>query len=204
MLAYTVEGERPVALLPVGSDRYEVFSPHERRRIPVNIDTARLISPIAYMLYRPFPERVLKTVDVIKFALRGRDRDILTVLVLGVISTLLGMLTPQATGILIDKAIPDANRGILLQIGLGLLAVTFGNAVFNLVQNIAIARIETVLEVQNQAAVWDRLLKLRVSFFRKYSTGDLQSRVSAIAQIHKLLSSNIIGTIFSSFFAPRR
>ncbi|MGV0104630.1 NHLP bacteriocin export ABC transporter permease/ATPase subunit [Nostoc sp. DSM 114160] len=201
LLAYTAEGDRPVALLPVGSDRYEVFSPHERRRIRVNIDTARLISPIAYMLYRPFPERVLKTVDIIKFALRGRDREILTVLVLGVISALLGMLTPQATGILIDKAIPDANRGILLQIGLGLLAVSFGNAVFNLVQNIAIARIETVLEVQNQAAVWDRLLKLRVSFFRKYSTGDLQSRVSASAQIHKLLSSNIIGTIFSSFFA---
>ncbi|MDZ8139794.1 MAG: NHLP bacteriocin export ABC transporter permease/ATPase subunit [Nostoc sp. DedQUE04] len=201
LLAYTAQGDRPVALLPVGSDRYEVFSPHERRRIPVNIDTARLISPIAYMFYRPFPERVLKTVDIIKFALRGRDREILTVLVLGVISALLGMLTPQATGILIDKAIPDANRGILLQIGLGLLAVSFGNAVFNLVQNIAIARIETVLEVQNQAAVWDRLLKLRVSFFRKYSTGDLQSRVSAIAQIHKLLSSNIIGTIFSSFFA---
>ncbi len=201
LLAYTKEGDRPVALLPINSNKYEVFSPHDRQRIPVDINIAQQISPVAYMLYRPFPERALKTLDIVKFALRGRERDIAVVLILGVVASLSGMLTPLATGILIDKAIPDANRNLILQIAIGLLAIIFGSTIFDWINNIAAARIETFAGIQTQAAVWDRLLKLRVSFFRKYSTGDLQSRVSAIQQIQQTLSTNVLITMFSSFFS---
>lgn len=201
LLAYTAEGDRPVALLLKGTNRYEIFDPQQRRRIPVNANTAELISPIACMFYRPFPERVLKTLDILKFALRGQKRDIFVTIVLGIATSVLGMVAPQATGILIDRAIPDADRGTILQIALGLLAVSFGSTVFELVGSIASLRVQTLANVQIQAATWDRLLKLRVSFFRKYSTGDLQSRVSAIRKINQLLSASAIQTIFTSFFS---
>lgn len=201
LLAYTKEGEKPVALLPINSNKYEVFSPQERRRIPVDINIAQQISPVAYMFYRSFPERTLKTLDILTFAMRGRQQDIATVLILGVVGSLFGMLTPIAIGILIDIAIPDANRNLILQIALGLLAIMIGSTIFDWINNIAAARIETLAGIQTQAAVWDRLLKLRVSFFRKYSTGDLQSRVSAIQQIQETLSTNLLMTIFSSFFS---
>jgi NHLM bacteriocin system ABC transporter ATP-binding protein len=201
LLAYTVEGENPVALLPIGSNGYEIFDPEGRRRIPVNTDTARLLSPVAFMFYRPFPEKALKTLDILKFATRGRLRDIVTLLLMGVITAALEMLTPQATGILIDNAIPDANRGLIFQIALGLLTVTAGSTFFELIQTIATSRLQTFANIETQTAVWDRLLKLRVSFFRKYSTGDLQSRVSSITQIHQILSGTVLGTIFNAFFS---
>jgi NHLM bacteriocin system ABC transporter ATP-binding protein len=201
LLAYTAEGENPVALLPVGSNSYEIFDPEGRRRIPVNTDTARLLSPVALMFYRPFPEKALKTLDILKFATRGKIRDVITLLLMGVITSVLEMLTPQATGILIDNAIPDGNRGLIFQIALGLLAVSIGSMFFELLQSIATSRLGTFANIQTQTAVWDRLLKLRVSFFRKYSTGDLQSRVSAITQIHQILSGAVLGTIFNAFFA---
>jgi ABC-type bacteriocin/lantibiotic exporter with double-glycine peptidase domain len=114
--------------------------------------------------------------------------DLLVILLTGIAVTLLGMLTPHATAILIDNAIPDSDRGLLLQVGLGLLVAAFGTALFQLAQGFAILRMETAGDASTQAAVWDRLLNLPVSFFREYTTGDLQSRVSSISTIRRQLS----------------
>ena len=111
------------------------------------------------------------------------------------------MLTPQATAILIDSAIPDANRGLLGQIALGLLATAFGSTLFQLAQGVALMRLDTFANSSIQAGIWDRLLTLKVSFFRQYAIGDLNSRVSAISQIHQKLSNTVLKTIFSSVFS---
>ncbi|BAY91197.1 MULTISPECIES: NHLP bacteriocin export ABC transporter permease/ATPase subunit [unclassified Tolypothrix] len=201
LLAYTAETENPIALLPVGSNGYEIFDPEARRRLPLNAQTAQLISPVAFMFYRPFPEKALKALDIVKFATRGRTRDIITLVVMGVVTALLEMLVPQATGILIDHAIPDANRGLIFQIALGLMAVALGSIGFELIQSIATSRLGTFANIETQTAVWDRLLKLQVSFFRQYSIGDLQSRVSSITRINQILSGAVLGTIFNAFFS---
>ena len=101
----------------------------------------------------------------------------------------------------IDQAIPDADRSLLFQLGLGLLATTLGATVFQLTQSIAIVRLETFADTSTQAAVWDRLLKLKASFFRDYSIGDLSSRVSVISQIRILLSNILLKSFFSGVFS---
>ncbi len=201
MVAYTQEENRPVALLPFGATRYEMFDPADRTRTPVDADTASTLAPVAYMFYRPLPDKVLKAVDLIRFALKGRAQDLLVIVLTGIAATLLGMLTPQATAILIDSAIPDSDRGLLLQVGLGLLVATFATALFRLSQGFAILRVETVSDASTQAAVWDRLLNLPVSFFRQYTTGDLQSRVTSISTIRRQLSGTTLINLISGLFA---
>ena len=202
LLAFTSDDKRPVALLRVAGNKYEIFDPSDRKRKSVNEFLKKHeLEPVAYMFYRYLPDKQLKALDVIKFALRGRSKDLIVLLLAGVAGCLLGMLTPQATAILIDKAIPDADRGLLLQVGLGLLLASFGKAVFQITQTFASLRLETSSDATTQAAVWDRLLSLRMTFFRSYSTGDLQSRVSAITKIRKHLSSSTLQTIFTSFFS---
>jgi ATP-binding cassette subfamily C protein len=201
LLAYTNEENLPVALLPVAAANYEIFDPVERTRTPVNARTAELLAPVAYMFYRSLPDRDLKPSDLLQFAFKGRTRELFLILLTGIAATLLGMLTPQVTAILIDNAIPDADRGLLVQIGLGLLAASFGSAIFQLAQGFATLKLETVSDSDTQAAVWDRLLNLRVSFFRQYSTGDLESRVSSISQIRSQLSGTTLRTLFTSFFS---
>lgn len=208
MLAYTMSpsqgdsevDDRAVALLPVGDARYEIFDPLEQSRTKVDARSAATLAPTAYIFYRPFPKK-LKTLNLLQFALRGHFKELILVLLTGIAATLLGMLTPQATAILIDNAIPDANRGLLLQIALGLSATAFGAALFQLAQGFAIMRLETFADSSTQAAVWDRLLNLKASFFRQYSIGDLNSRVSAISQIRSKLSSTVLKSIFSSLFS---
>ncbi|MDZ7966136.1 MAG: NHLP bacteriocin export ABC transporter permease/ATPase subunit [Nostoc sp. DedSLP03] len=201
LVAYTQEDNRPVALLPVSATRYEIFDPSDDTRLTVDAFIASTLAPVAYMFYRSLPDKVLNASDLFRFALKNRGRDILIVFLTGIATTLLGMLTPQATAILIDNAIPDSDRGLLLQVGLGLLVAAFGTAVFRLAQGLALLRVETISDASTQAAVWDRLLNLPVSFFRQYTTGDLQSRVTSISTIRRLLSGATLITLITGLFS---
>ncbi|MEH2137632.1 NHLP bacteriocin export ABC transporter permease/ATPase subunit [Nostoc sp.] len=205
MLGYTLEDESPVALLPVKSgargNSYEIFDPLKQTRTPVDEQSAATLCTTAYVFYRPLPDKDLKTWDILLFALRGHFKDLIIILLSAIAVSLLGMVTPQATAILIDNAVPDANRGLLLQIGLGLCATAFGGTIFQLAQGLALMRLETFADSSTQTAVWDRLLKLSASFFNQYSIGDLESRVSSISEIRSKLSGTVLKSIFSGVFA---
>ncbi|QLE54615.1 NHLP bacteriocin export ABC transporter permease/ATPase subunit [Nostoc sp. TCL26-01] len=201
LLAFTKEENLPVALLPVKATKYEILDPVKLTRTPVNRYTAAEIAPIAYTFYRPLPDKEITVLDILQFSLRGSIADLLKIIWVGVIATLLGMFTPQIIGILIDYAIPDANHKLLTQMGLGLLASSFGVMIFQLAQSFVILRLQTQVSVDTQAAVWDRLLKLKPAFSSQYSTGDLHNRVSAISQIRNRLSGSILRTLFTSLFS---
>ncbi|MFK8185592.1 MAG: NHLP bacteriocin export ABC transporter permease/ATPase subunit [Phormidesmis sp.] len=201
MIAYKQDDRAPVALLPVKGSRYELLDPTTLKRIPVDETLANQLDPAAAVFYRPLPDGKLNALTLLKFAFHGRQRDLFTILCTGIITSLLGMAIPQATAVLIDDAIPYGNDGLLVQLGLALLAVAFGRACFQFAQAIAAMRIETGSDATLQAAVWDRLLKLHTSFFRTYSTGDLQSRVSSVTAIRRKLSGTALDGILSGTFA---
>jgi len=75
--------------------------------------------PIASTFYRPFGDR-RSTWDLIRFGVEFYHRDLLMILVCAVAVVLFGMVTPQATAILVGQAIPDGNRGLVLQVALGM------------------------------------------------------------------------------------
>jgi ABC-type bacteriocin/lantibiotic exporter with double-glycine peptidase domain len=156
-------GEQAIALLPV-ENTYEVYDPTQETRIPVTAAFASTLAPTAYTFYRPFPT-VLNAGKLLRFALRGRLKDVGLIVGMGIAMALLGMLTPQATGILIDHAIPDANRSLLVQLALGLVATALGSTVFQWVQAIALLRLTTATNSDTQAALWDRLLNLPSTSF---------------------------------------
>jgi NHLM bacteriocin system ABC transporter ATP-binding protein len=201
LLALIQETQQPVALLPCAADRYVLFDPVQNSRTSITADVAQTVAPIAHMFYRPLPDRALKAIDLLRFALKNRAKDLLMILLTGIAATLLGMLTPYATTILIDSAIPDGDRGLLLQVGLGLFVVAIGIALFRLAQGLSLLRLETSSDAATQAAVWDRLLTLPVSFFRQYTVGDLQSRVMSVSQIRRQLGGTTLINLMSALFA---
>ncbi len=200
LVAYTLDN-RPIALLLVSTNRYEMFDPVEQIRIPVDERIAAKIAPVAYMFYRSLPDKALQAFELIQFAFKGREKDLISIIFTGILVTLLGMLVPQATAIIMDSAIPDSDRGLLLQIGLGLLIAALATGLFQLTQGLALLRLETASDASTQAAVWDRLLNLPVSFFRQYTTGDLQSRVSSISTIRRQLGGRTLINLITSLFA---
>jgi ATP-binding cassette subfamily C protein len=200
LLAYTREAHQPVALLLTPSGRYELFDPVQKTRTPVHARLAGTLAA-AYTLYRPFPRMARRGLDLLSFGLYGRGKDLRLALLTGMAATALGMLAPQATAILIDSAIPDADRGMVLQLGAGLGAAACGQALFQFVQGVALLRQHITSAAALQAAMWDRLLQLKPSFFRQYATGDLQARVTALSTIQQHLSGTTLRTLFSGALA---
>lgn len=144
--------------------------------------------------------QVLLRDDVLQFALFDRFLDLFVIILMEIAIAFLGMLTPYATGILIDQGISDSDRGLVLQIGAILVVGALATALFRLTQGFFLLRAETISDASTQAAVWDRLLHLPVFFFRQYTTGDLQSRVTSVSGIRRQLGGNTFIQIITGLF----
>ncbi|KAB8334735.1 NHLP bacteriocin export ABC transporter permease/ATPase subunit [Scytonema tolypothrichoides VB-61278] len=200
LLAYTQEEKRPIALLPTGK-RYIFFDPVAQTRTFVNQTVAATLAPQAYQFYRPLPKVINNALVLFQFGIKGYEKDIILILVTGIIGSLLGMVVPQATALLVDNAIPDSDQSLLSQIGLALFVIAFGRSAFSLSQGIISLRVENAADSTLQPAIWDRLLRLSPAFFRSYSSGDLLNRTLSVNQIRRLLSGATQRTLLSGLFA---
>ena len=163
--------KRPVALLPVSARSYEMVDPAAGTRVRVDAAVAESLSGDAHMFYPPLPERPLGKGDLLRATFAGRRDDLLTILLMGAGGGLLGMLVPILTGQLFGSVIPGADRGQLLQITLALIVAALAGAIFQLTRSIAVLRLGGKADGRVQAAVWDRLLSLPVTFFRQLHGG---------------------------------
>ncbi len=199
LLAYTTEEQRPIALLPAGK-HYILFDPIAQTRTKVNEAVAATLAPQAYQFYRPLP-KINNALRLFQFGIKGYEKDIILVLVTGIVGSLIGMLVPQATALLVDNAIPDSDLSLLWQIGGALLAIAFGRTAFGMSQGILTLRVENAASGTLQPAIWDRLLRLSPAFFRDYSSGDLLNRTLSVNQIRQKLSGATQRTLLSGLFA---
>ncbi|MDJ0713513.1 MAG: NHLP bacteriocin export ABC transporter permease/ATPase subunit [Prochloraceae cyanobacterium] len=201
LLTYTVEEKNPIALLPHKGDRYIAFDPKSRSKTLVNKALAESLELEAYMFYRPLPQSISNILQIFRFASKGYEKDIALIFAFGIIGTLLGMITPQATAILVNDAIPDSDRLLLWQLGLALFAAALGKSAFQLAQGLISLRVENAADATLQPAVWNRMLNLMPTFFRKYSSGELLIRLLAVSQIRSQLSGATQRTLLSGIFA---
>ncbi|MBN2305615.1 MAG: NHLP bacteriocin export ABC transporter permease/ATPase subunit [Anaerolineae bacterium] len=201
LLAFQGEDEYPVALLPLGPTRYELYDPAQLSRVPVDDTVARELGSSAYMFYRPFPNHPLTAWDLLRFGQSGARLDLLRLLLVGVLGGLLGIAVPIVTGMIFDDLLPAGERGQLVLMG-GVLAISaLAAALFQMARGMALLRIEGRYDSTLQAAVWDRLLSLPTDFFRRYSAGDLTQRAMGIGSIKQTLSSSVTLALLSGLFA---
>lgn len=199
LLAFTRDGE-PVALLPLPQGGYRLEDLASGRSQPLDADAAALLEDSAWMFFRKFPAHAVGLWDLLKFGLTGTQRDSLTMLACGLLGGLLGLFTPFATGLLVDKVIPDARSDELLEMVLLLASASIGVAAFDLARSLSALRIEGRLGNSTEAAVIDRLLHLPAPFFRDYAAGDLAQRAFSINTILHLLTSTTQSTVLSWLF----
>jgi len=204
LLATIGEGDdlRPVALIPRGHAAYTLHDPASGESYPLGRQQAEKLDMRAYMFYRPLPDRVLSGIDILRFCSPlGRD-DLKLILTMGLLSGLLGLLIPIATGYIIDTLIPSADRFQLYHVTAGLVMVASAISVFGLVRGLASLRLSTINNAALQAAVIDRVVSLPAPFFSRYNAGDLTERVMGISLIREMLSgptlTSLIGSIVSA------
>jgi ATP-binding cassette subfamily C protein len=194
------KARRAVALLPTSATSY-VLVEDDGERIAVDGAVAESLSGDAYMLYPAFPERAVRLGDLLRLAFAGRRRDLLTLFLMGVGGGLLALFLPVLTGQVFGSVIPGAERGRLLQITLALIVSAVAGALFQITRSLAVLRLGGKLDGLLQAAVWDRLLALPVTFFRRYTVGDLANRALGIDTIRGLLTGNVLTVALAAIFS---
>ncbi|MFV2065572.1 MAG: NHLP bacteriocin export ABC transporter permease/ATPase subunit, partial [Pirellulales bacterium] len=66
-------------------------------------------------------------------------------------------------------------------------------------QSVAMLRIESRMDLSVEAAVWDRLLNIPASFFRRYTAGDLAMRAMGISYIRQSLTQSASSSLLTFF-----
>lgn len=205
LLATRKDSGCPVALLPLPRGGYRLEDlglPGVRMPSSQPLDQALAaeLSGSGYMFFRRFPARAMGLLDLLKFGMGNNATDLLSIVLCGLLGGLLALFTPIATGILVDRVIPNGETSELLQLTFLLVAAAVGVAAFELARALSMLRLEGKLGNATEAAVIDRLLNLPVPFFRQYSAGDLAQRAFSINTILQQLTSTTQSIVLSWVF----
>ncbi|MCU1255635.1 MAG: bacteriocin system transporter, ATP-binding protein [Candidatus Angelobacter sp.] len=201
LLAFRQKDNHPVTLVPRSDHHNEICDPQEHSVVPLTGEAASALKPIAYMMYRPFPLKQLTLFDLIKFGAKGSRRELLTIVATGLGAGFMGIMVPYATGIIFDQLIPGAAKSQLVQMSVFLLTIAVSTAMLTFVRSLTVLRFQGKLDAALQAAVWDRILGLPVSFFRDYGSGDLAQRSMGISQMREMLTGPTLSAILSGIFS---
>lgn len=191
----------PVALIPKGRKSYELVDHSKGQRVVVDAAVADSLEPLAMVFYRTWKPDPVGPRDILMMGLHGATADVGRIALYGFASALLALITPIATATLFNSIIPAAAVDRLVVIVIALVLGAIAAALFQVAQSLNLVRLQTRLDGSLSAALWDRLLRLPVSFFRQYTVGDLAQRALSINQIRQILAqagfSAILGAIFS-------
>ncbi len=190
----------PVAVVRRGAGRFECLRGGAWQRVDEHL--AETLEPRGLVVFRPLPQRPLKALDLVRHVLATPARvDLRWAAGLAIAAALLGLLPPYLTGKLLNEVVPFAETGMLVHLGLGLGAVALGSALFQAVRSVALLRVESFADGALQAAVWDRLLRLPLAFFRRYEVGDLLIKAMGPTQLRQALSDTVLSAALSALFS---
>lgn len=199
LILFTRDGLRPLAALARSGWRsgYDI---READGQPW-LGRGEHLSEIAYAIQRPLPDGPVDGKAMLRFALPLAGPLAIPVLMVALLAGLLGLVTPIGTEILFDTVIPSSSVPQLLQLVGGLAALGVGMTVFELVRGFLLLRMTTLVNVDLEGAIWDRLLRLPATFFRGYTAGDLALRAAAINQMRDTIGGTVLNTLLSSVFS---
>jgi len=200
LLAFDLQTNIPYAIIPRKEKKYDVYDVEGNTSFQLNAHTAHDIGFKAYMFYKPLPNKQIsfKSLNKMIFRLCKKDLKMIGLMMLGV--SAMGLLWPILSGILYDFIIPDVQHKLLIIFSIGILITIVARTIFEFTKNLALVRIAGSIKSNLQVAIWDRLLELPTSFFKKYAAGDLVDRSFSINKIADILADASISVMFTCLF----
>lgn len=199
-LGFLKDGQA-VAILQKGPAQFEIVDPITNTRTPITKDTAQTLVPRALTFYPPFPEDSDTLWKFLRFGLRRTRHDYLSIAFAGILAAVIGLFFPIATKLLFDRVIPEYNLTLLTQVLIGLSIAGFSMVALSFTRAFFVMRIDGLLMNRLQIGLWDRLLKLPVSFFRKVASGDLVLQTFVFEQMRRTFNQGALQVLLNGIFS---
>lgn len=201
LLAFLKPNNEPVALIQKTSDSYLIKNLHAGTESVVNQEIAEKLEPIGYMFFSGFNVKMNSMKKVLNFAMNGVKKDAKLLILASFAGSLIGLLIPILSGIIFDDVIPTADRSIHFEVFSIMIIIGLVSAGLQLVQGVLQMRVESKSSINLQAGVMDYILRLPVTFYKKYTAGDLTNRVLSINSIRQILSNTLMTAVLSGAFS---
>ena len=199
ILAFTKEGNIPVALIPGTFVGYTYHDPKTGQREKLTAKTEQLFETEAVCFYRPLPQKRLGIPDLLLYMKRCISMsDIIVLVAATLIVTLVGFILPRVTKTLTGPVLTSGRADALIGIAITVVCVSLSTQLFTGVKNLFLGRVNTKTSLGVQASMMMRLLTLPASFFRKYSPGELNNRSMSVNQLCDLLMGMVLSTGLTS------
>ena len=146
------------------------------------------------------PKRPIARKTLVRVARLYRPYRIalITVAAIILVSAVLQIAAPLLIRQIIDEAIPNADRGLLVWLTGGMIAIAAISGGLSLGTNYLNTRTGLTVMEDLRLAVYSHLQKLPLSFFTSTRTGDLQTRISSDVASTQLMLTDTLGTLISS------
>lgn len=178
----------------------QAFDPASGRNLPFDEPFASELRPDGYQIYRTFPDRAVGAADIFKLLFSGSAGFWVAMASAGLLAGGLGLVQPVAVEYVTGRIIPTANSGELGNLLVLLVALGVSATLLNVVPQILLLAFGSRQMECFQAAIFDRLFRLPVSFFRRYEAGDLCLRVLAATRIQEQVFTVLSQQFLSSLF----
>lgn len=198
IIAFTKVNKTPVLLFHKGNNYYYIH-PQSKKKALVTSSIAEKLDENAISFYRPLPRRKLTLKDYFAYIRKCvRPIDIIVVILLVAVVVGVGMINPYLTKIMMGKVIIEQNFSLFWSTALFMFIVSLSTLLIKATQAIINMRVSIRIENSVHSAFMMRLLALPTSFFKKYNTGELNSRISGVSALCSLIINGVFVAGLSS------
>ena len=193
MMGFLKDGGMPVALLPGPLFGYRYKDPATGKIKRVNRTTSALFDEQAACFYKPLPQKKLGIRDLLSYmgsCLSAGDYVLIAVATLLV--TLVTMIEPYVVRFVTGPVYDSGSFQALIGVAIFLVSVMVSGQILGITKTLLTKRVETKSSLYVEAAAMMRVLSLPANFFKKYSSGELATRVNSTKSLCGLIVSQIM------------
>ncbi|GHV71474.1 hypothetical protein AGMMS49928_23380 [Spirochaetia bacterium] len=198
-------GERDgklTALIPNGFSGYHYVDFDTGKIVKIRAGNAAQIHRDAFCFYKPMPQRELKLGDMVRYMVHSLSKaEVLFYILTIFVTTLLGLIIPGIYNLVFSTVIPSGQTGLLGAVMGLLLGVAISSFLITICKNLLQARHFTIISINVQAAIMNRLLALPASFFKRFSAGEMAERMNVLTLFCQLVSNTLVFIGISALFS---
>ncbi len=202
MLGYLKETGTAVALMPATLFGYWYRDPATGRKTRVTRKTSKLFAREALCFYHPLPMKKLGIPDLLLYMKSSISHSDLILIVIATLAvTLVGMLEPRIYSLVTGTVLKGRNMNLMAGLAVFLLSSAFASQLIELVRSLLMERISIKTSQAVEAAVMMRILSLPVSFFRRFSSGELSNRATCVSSLCTMILDNTLSVGLGSLLS---
>lgn len=112
-----------------------------------------------------------------------------------VLITTLGILSAKFYTVLFNQIIPTGNNILLWSSVVGILTITLGKIIFELIRQFMILKLSQIIDIQIVSKAYEKIIHLPLKYFFVRSGGEILSRIDDTSHVRELISQTFVTSI---------